>query len=113
MICRALSTPKPAPRSGSGRQTPTWVNADSAWMDMRAWDRCSSPALTLDDIKHLPCWVPLDLASKVDIAAAPVIAHDSDSGNFTKNLITIRAERRLALATERPAAVRAGDLTPA
>lgn len=38
---------------------------------------------------------------------------DSDSDNFTKNLITIRAERRLALATEVPAAVRAGDLTPA
>ena len=38
---------------------------------------------------------------------------DSDSDNFTKNLITIRAERRLALATERPAAVRSGDLTPA
>jgi HK97 family phage major capsid protein len=38
---------------------------------------------------------------------------DSDSDNFTKNLVTIRAERRLALATERPAAVRAGTLTPA
>lgn len=38
---------------------------------------------------------------------------DSDSDNFTKNLITLRAERRLALATERPAACRAGDLTPA
>lgn len=38
---------------------------------------------------------------------------ESDSDNFTKNLITIRAERRLALATERPAAIRAGDLTPA
>lgn len=38
---------------------------------------------------------------------------DSDSDNFTKNLITLRAERRLALATEIPAAVRIGDLTPA
>lgn len=38
---------------------------------------------------------------------------DSDSDNFTKNLITIRAERRLALATERPAAIIGGDLTPA
>lgn len=37
---------------------------------------------------------------------------ESDSDNFTKNLITIRAERRLALATEVPGAVRAGDLTP-
>lgn len=38
---------------------------------------------------------------------------DSDSDNFTKNLITLRAERRLALATEIPAAIVAGDLTPA
>lgn len=38
---------------------------------------------------------------------------DSDSDNFTKNLITLRAERRLALASEVPAAIRAGDLTPA
>jgi HK97 family phage major capsid protein len=38
---------------------------------------------------------------------------DSDSAHFTKNLVTIRAERRLALATEIPAAIRAGDLTPA
>ena len=38
---------------------------------------------------------------------------ESDSDNFTKNLITIRAERRLALATEVPAAIRYGALTPA
>lgn len=38
---------------------------------------------------------------------------DSDSDNFTKNLITVRAERRCALVVERPAAVRYGDLTPA
>lgn len=37
---------------------------------------------------------------------------DSDSDNFTKNLITLRAERRLALAIEVPAAIRGGDLTP-
>lgn len=37
---------------------------------------------------------------------------ESDSDNFTKNLVTIRAERRLALATEVPAAIRGGDLTP-
>lgn len=38
---------------------------------------------------------------------------ESDSDNFTKNLITVRAERRLALASEVPAAIRGGDLTPA
>lgn len=38
---------------------------------------------------------------------------DSDSDNFTKGLVTVKAERRCMLAVERPAAVRYGDLTPA
>lgn len=46
-----------------------WVNADSAWMDMRAWDRCKDETLTRDRVAHLPCYRGLDLASKVDIAA--------------------------------------------
>ncbi|KQT37686.1 phage major capsid protein [Methylophilus sp. Leaf414] len=38
---------------------------------------------------------------------------DSDTDNFQRNLITVRAERRVLLAVERPAAVRYGDLVPA
>lgn len=38
---------------------------------------------------------------------------DSDQNNFQLNLITIRAERRLALTVERPAAARYGALVPA
>lgn len=38
---------------------------------------------------------------------------ESDSDNFTKNLVTIRAERRAMLACERPASIRSGSLTPA
>lgn len=38
---------------------------------------------------------------------------DQDDTNFQLNLLTIRAERRLALTVEKPAAVRYGDLTPA
>ncbi len=43
---------------------------------------------------------------------AVVELSESDGDNFTTNLVTVRAERRLALATEVPAAARGGDLTP-
>jgi phage terminase large subunit-like protein len=46
-----------------------WVNADSAWMDMRAWDRCGDSALRVDDFAGQECIASHDLASKVDIAA--------------------------------------------
>jgi HK97 family phage major capsid protein len=38
---------------------------------------------------------------------------DSDENNFQLNLLTLRAECRLALTVEKPAAARYGDLTPA
>jgi HK97 family phage major capsid protein len=38
---------------------------------------------------------------------------DQDENNAQLNLVTIRAERRLALTVEKPAAMRYGDLTPA
>ena len=46
-----------------------WVNADSAWMDMRAWDVCANRDLRIEDFYGQRCYVALDLASKVDIAA--------------------------------------------
>lgn len=46
-----------------------WVNADSAWMDMRRWEACGDPELDPADFENERCVVGLDLASKVDIAA--------------------------------------------
>ena len=46
-----------------------WVNADTAWMDMRAWDACADPTLDIADFEGLPCFGGLDLASKIDIAS--------------------------------------------
>lgn len=59
-----------------------WVNADSAWMDMPAWERCANPDLTAENLRHLPCWIPLDLASKVDVAASPLLFHDEATGRY-------------------------------
>ncbi len=46
-----------------------WVNADTAWMDMRSWEACADSSITEDDFIGEECYVALDLASKVDIAA--------------------------------------------
>lgn len=50
-----------------------WVNADTAWMDMRAWDACANFGLDLEAFEGQPCWIGLDLASKTDIAALMLI----------------------------------------
>ncbi len=60
-----------------------WVNADTAWMDMRAWDRCADSGLDLDAYAGQPCWIGLDLASKTDIAALLLIfSHQEIDGAF-------------------------------
>ena len=46
-----------------------WVNADTAWMDMRKWNQCADQTLTPDMFEGEKCIVSLDLASKIDIAA--------------------------------------------
>ena len=50
-----------------------WVNADTAWMDMRAWEACGDASLDLDAFVGQPCWIGLDLASKTDIAAMVLV----------------------------------------
>jgi phage terminase large subunit-like protein len=59
-----------------------WVNADHAWMDMQAWDRCADATLTVDRVKHLPCFTGLDLASKVDVAAGPQLFYDAQADHY-------------------------------
>ena len=55
-----------------------WVNADTAWMDMRAWDACANSGLDLDAFEGQPCWIGLDLASKTDITALMLIFQHPD-----------------------------------
>ena len=80
--CRRAETTPTALNNFLTKRLNVWVNADSAWMDMSAWDRCADPQLTVDQVKHLPAWVSLDLASKVDIAAAPIILRDETADRW-------------------------------
>lgn len=59
-----------------------WISSDSAWMDMVAWEKCADTRLRREDYEHLPCWLPLDLASKVDVAAAPRLFYDVEADHY-------------------------------
>jgi len=50
-----------------------WVNADTAWMDMRKWSGCEDDLMTIDEFEGEPCWIGIDLASKIDIAEVSVV----------------------------------------
>jgi phage terminase large subunit-like protein len=59
-----------------------WVNADSAWMEMPAWDRCADKTLTQARVAHLPCTMALDLSSKVDFAARVKLFEDLQADRY-------------------------------
>ena len=50
-----------------------WVNGESPWMDMRAWERCADPAMQISDFAGERCWMGLDLAQKKDFAALCIV----------------------------------------
>lgn len=67
--CKKASVMMSAQNEFLTKRLNVWVNADTAWMDMRAWDACADESLRIDDFKGQECIVSHDLASKVDIAA--------------------------------------------
>lgn len=55
-----------------------WVNGESPWMDMRAWERCAMPEMQLSDYAGERCWMGLDLAQKKDFAALCLVFQRGD-----------------------------------
>jgi phage terminase large subunit-like protein len=65
-----------------------WVNADSSWMDMRAWDRCADREMKPEDFKGWRAVMGLDLASKIDVCSmALLLKKDAQYRLFTKHYL--------------------------
>jgi len=50
-----------------------WCNAGVAWMDINKWENCADPELRMEDFAGEDCWVGIDLASKIDLAAMSIL----------------------------------------
>ena len=46
-----------------------WMTAGEAFFDPLKWAACADPTLDVEDFKGKKCWIGIDLASKVDLAA--------------------------------------------
>lgn len=55
-----------------------WVNARAAFFDVEAWQAGGDVNLSMEDYKGRKCFVALDLASKIDIAAKIIIFPPED-----------------------------------
>ena len=50
-----------------------WQNAGVGFIDMLRWNKCEDKTLSMGDFVGKECWVGLDLASKIDLAALVVL----------------------------------------
>ena len=55
-----------------------WSNAGESWLNMLDFEKCGDPTLQLDDFENEPCFLGLDLASKLDVASAMMIFKRDD-----------------------------------
>lgn len=65
---KAMETPS-AQNNFLTKHLNVWVNAETAWMDMRAWDACADPSINIEMFHGEQCITAYDLASKIDFAA--------------------------------------------
>jgi len=50
-----------------------WVNQATAWIPVEWWDACKAPLPSEAELAALPCAVGIDMAQKIDLAAAPIV----------------------------------------
>lgn len=81
MAARAQSMPS-AQNSFLTKHLNVWVNADTAWLNMTAWERCRDAELNLEDFEGEPCYVGIDLALRSDIAALVLLYPPRGSRDF-------------------------------
>lgn len=50
-----------------------WVTARAAWLNSEWWAKAADKTLKLADFRGEPCWIGLDLAAKIDLAAKALV----------------------------------------
>lgn len=54
-----------------------WVQQLDRWIDLEKWDLCNEP-LDLEALRERPCWLGVDMSSKLDLTAVVAIFEEGD-----------------------------------
>jgi phage terminase large subunit-like protein len=74
-----------------------WVQARDAFINMQRWHECRVDGLRLDDYAGRPCFLGMDLASKIDLTALEIIFPEDD-GSFARFGLYYLPEETVELA---------------
>jgi phage terminase large subunit-like protein len=78
---RALATKArnmaPAAAAFKQKRLNLWVNTLSPWLSLEGWRKGQS-TWTLDDMANYPCWVGIDMSSKIDLTAVVLVFPPTD-----------------------------------
>lgn len=59
-----------------------WVSSRTAYFNMEKWQACADKTLKFEDFSDVPCLMPIDLASKVDICARINLFYRVENGKL-------------------------------
>ncbi len=59
-----------------------WVSSRTAYFNMEKWQACADNTLKFEDFLDVPCLMPIDLASKVDICARINLFYRVENGKL-------------------------------
>lgn len=59
-----------------------WVSSRTAYFNMEKWQACADNTLKFEDFSDVPCLMPIDLASKVDICARINLFYRVENGKL-------------------------------
>lgn len=77
-LCRQALVSRSAQMSFRALNLNSPVALTGGWIDLREWDACADPGLSLDAFRGRPVWAGLDLASTRDITALVLVARLPD-----------------------------------
>jgi len=74
---RALATKAqnmpPAAAAFKQKRLNLWVHTLTPWLSLDGWRRGQSTTWTLDDLHGEPCWIGIDMSSKIDLTAVVLV----------------------------------------